>query len=111
MKGLNMLMYMAKEQKRTFIKRIIEDANSHLVSVSFVKKDGTDRTMNIQYAAMFSRLKGEEGDESGRKAAEKAKESHPEHMPVYCVDSKGIRKINLDTVYKIVSKGKTYEFD
>ena len=105
-----MKLVLETQQKRDFIKNIINQANNHFVSVSFTKKDGTDRTMQVQYAAMFSRLKGDEAVDWAKKAAEKAKENHPEHMPVYCVDSKGIRKINLDTVYKIVSNGQVYEF-
>ena len=55
-----MKLVLETQQKRDFIKNIINQANNHFVSVSFTKKDGTDRTMQVQYAAMFSRLKGDE---------------------------------------------------
>ena len=105
-----MKMVMEVEKKREFIKNVINEANSHFCTVHFVKKNGEDRVMNIQYAAMKPRLKGDEASESAKKAVQTRKANNPNLFAVYDVQKHEIRSINLDTVYKLISKGNVWEF-
>jgi hypothetical protein len=68
-------------------------ANSQFVTVDFVKKDGTPRTVTFNPAAIKSKLKGAEASESAQRAAVTRKENHPD-------------LINVIDVHKTKKEGK-----
>ena len=59
---------------------------------------------------MKPRLKGDEASESAKKAVQTRKANNPNLFAVYDVQKHEIRSINLDTVYKLISKGNVWEF-
>lgn len=91
-------------------KSLIESAKGQFCSVTFIKKDGTRRVMTIQPAKLKFEVKGPDGSESHRRGAETRASTHPNLFPVWSVDSKGIRSINLDTVESIKVGGKEFAF-
>lgn len=98
------------EEKREFVKQLLETANSNFITIEFIKKDKTNRVMNIQQAAMQYHVKGDEASESAKRAVETRKANHPELIPVYDVQKGEIRSVNLDSVHTVRSGGKTYNF-
>ena len=99
------------EKKRMIIKGMIEEANSQFITVDFIKLDGSERSMNIQNAALKNHLVEEYKSESTRQAVETRKANNPHLMSVYDVQKHAIRSINLDTVYKITANKVTITFD
>lgn len=102
---------MNKETKRAEIRKIIDDAGSQFVTVAFVKKDKTERRMNIQPLAIRSHIVGEAASESAQRAVATRKENHPELYPCWDVKAEGIRSINLDTVFEVKKGKKVYTFE
>jgi len=98
------------EDKRAFVKGLLESANANFITIEFTKKDGTNRSMNIQQAALQNHIKGDEASDSAKKAVETRKKNHPELLAVYDVQKHEIRSVNLDTVSIVRSQGKTYNF-
>ena len=92
------------------MKNLIMSANGQFCSITFIKKDGSRRVMTIQPAKLKFEVKGESGSESHRRAAETRATTHPNLFPVWSVDAKGIRSVNLDTVEKIRVGGKDHAF-
>jgi len=92
------------------MKDLIMSAKGQFCSVTFVKKDGSTRLMTIQPAKLKFEVKGESACESAKKATETRQEKHPNLFPVWAVDSKAIRSVNLDTVKMIKVGGESYEF-
>ncbi len=101
---------MLKSEKRMMIRSIIESANTQFVSVSFVKKDGSHRVMNVHPTAIRSHIVGEAASESAQRAVATRKENHPELYNCWDVQANSARSINLDTTYLVKSKGVVYEF-
>lgn len=89
------------------IRALILSAGNTFVSVDFIKKDRSARRMLCQLPAIQSRIVG---SERGERAAATRRENHPELMPVYSVDAKGIRSINLSTVYRVKVRGTEVKF-
>ena len=89
------------------IRALILSAGATFVSVSFTKRDGSDRTMLCQLPAIANHIVG---SERGERMAATRKVNHPELMPVYSVDAKGIRCINLSTVYRVKVRGTEITF-
>jgi hypothetical protein len=89
------------------IRALINSAGATFVSIDFIKKDGTPRRMICQLPAIQNHIVG---SERGEKAAATRRANHPELMPVYSVDSKGIRSINLSTVYRVKVRGTEVNF-
>lgn len=89
------------------IRACIMSAGSTFVSVAFVKKDGSEREMLCQLPAIKNHIVG---SELGQRMAETRKKNHPELMPVYSVDAKGIRSINLSKVYRVRVRGHEITF-
>lgn len=94
------------EQKRALIAK----AKGRFCRVVFTKKDGTQRRMTVQPAALKFHVKGEDASEAGRKAAASRAERHPHLMPVWDAEKKAPRSINLATVSQIIAHGQTYAF-
>lgn len=91
-------------------KDLINSAKGQFCSVTFIKKDGTRRVMVIQPAKLKFEVKGESGSEPHRRAAETRVAAHPNLFPVWSVDAKGIRSVNLDTVESIKVGGEEFRF-
>lgn len=89
---------------------VIEAQGGKIVSVVFVKKDGTLRTMKVQPAALKPRLKGDAASPAAKKATATRKARHPHLYPVYDVEAQAARSINLETVQTITAGGQTYRY-
>lgn len=89
---------------------LIASAKGRFCSVTFIKKDGSVRVMNIQPAAIKSHLKGDEASESAKRGVQTRKANHPNLLPVWDNGSQGIRSVNLDTVTEIKVDGEVYSY-
>ena len=92
------------------MKSLINSANGKFCSVTFIKKDGTRRCMTIQPAKLKFEVKGADGSESHQRGAATRAANHPNLFPVWSVDAKGIRSVNLDTVETIKVGGESHKF-
>lgn len=101
---------MKKSEKRMLVRGIIDAANSQFVSVSFIKKDGSTRVMNVQPFAIRSHIVGEAASESMQRAVATRKENHPNLYNCWDVQANSARSINLDTVFLIKAQGKVHNF-
>lgn len=89
------------DQKRNFIKNLLKEAGSRFITVEFSKKDGTNRVMNIQQAALKFNVLGESASETGKKAVATRKRNNPNLLAVWDNTKQAIRSINLDTVHTV----------
>jgi hypothetical protein len=96
----------ANEAKRD----LIVSAKGRFCRVAFTKKDGSARQMTVQPAALKNHVKGTEGCESARRAAETRSERHPHLLPVWDVEKQACRTVNLATVNRIAVNGTVHEF-
>jgi hypothetical protein len=100
-----------REAKANDAKRdLIASAKGRFCRVAFTKKDGSARQMTVQPAALKSHVKGAEGCESARRAAETRSERHPHLLPVWDVEKQACRTVNLVTVNQIAVNGTVHEF-
>lgn len=69
-------------------------------AVTFIKKDGTERTMKISHTKLVEKQEQDKKEisEGAKKAAETRKKNHPNLLPVYDIDAGIIKSINLDTL-------------
>lgn len=98
------------EARREAIRAVLRTAGSTIFSVTFFKKDGSKRVMQIQLPGIVSRLAGEDGSESHQRGAATRKVTHPNLLAVLSVDSitetdPGVRQLNLDTVTEVNLRG------
>ncbi|WP_299739054.1 hypothetical protein [uncultured Roseobacter sp.] len=91
-------------------RKMIAAARGRFVSVTFTKKDGSERQMRIQPATLRHHLIGEAASESARKAAQTRAERHPHLMPVWDVEARAPRSVNLATVSRIAVDGQVHEY-
>lgn len=99
------------------VKAILEANGSKLASVTFTKKDGLERTMQINLVSNKG-VKGELACESAKKGVETRKQNHPKLINVLDMqlrqkgfgENKCRRSINAETVSKIVCGKKVYQF-
>jgi len=89
------------DEKREFIKKLLEEANSKFITVEFTKVDGSNRVMNIQQASLKYHVKGEAASESAKKAVETRKKNNPNLMAVWDNTKGEIRSIDLDKTHKV----------
>lgn len=89
---------------------LIASAGGRFCSVTFTKKDGTLRRMQVQPAALRTRTKGERAGESARRATLTRQERHPHLLPVWDVRARAPRSINLRTVSRIAVDGQVHDF-
>lgn len=68
--------------------------------MSFIKKDGTDRTLNIQPNAVWTHL-AQNPSPSALRASRTRQRRHKHLLPVYDVAARRIKSINLDTVTSV----------
>lgn len=95
-----------QEEKRDLIK----SAAGRFASVTFIKKDGSERTMRVQPAALKYHVKGDAAHPSTRQAAATRKMRHPHLMAVWDVEAKAPRSVNLATIKAITLDGMTYAY-
>lgn len=98
------------EERREFVNSLLKEANSSFITIEFTKKDGSNRVMNIQQAALANNVVGEAASESAKRAVETRKKNNPNLIAVYDVQKHDIRSVNADTVKRVTSKGVTYVF-
>lgn len=72
-------------------------AGNKFISVSFLKKDGTPRTINGRLRVKRY-LKGGDNPNTRNDA----------YLIIYSMRDKGYRTINLDSVFRIAASGKEY---
>ncbi|MEP5761146.1 MAG: hypothetical protein ABJ327_17890 [Litoreibacter sp.] len=91
-------------------RELIESAKGRFCSVTFIKVDGSERTMKVQPAALKFKVKGDAASDSAKKATINRKVRHPHLMPVWEIDSKVVRSVNLATVTMIVFDGLAHVY-
>jgi hypothetical protein len=89
---------------------LIASAGGRFCAVTFTKKDGTERRMQVQPAALRSRLKGEAASPAARRATLTREERHPHLLPVWDIRARAPRSINLRTVSRIAVDGQVHRF-
>lgn len=97
------------DRRRALITQIIASAGGQFASVTFVKKDGTVRTMNVQPAAGKSRVVGDAASDSAKQAVATRKENHPNLLAIWDTANSAFRSINLDTVTRVAVHGAVFE--
>jgi hypothetical protein len=95
-------------------RRIVEDmlirANGRFVSVTFVKKDGTLRRLNIQPEAVATHTTGCK-TEAAKRAVHSRRKNNPHLLPVYDVQAGQIKSINLHTIREACADGVRVRFN
>ena len=89
---------------------LLLSAGGRFCTVTFTKKDGTLRKMQVQPAALGLRLKGNAASEAAQRAAHTRQERHPHLLPVWDVRARAPRSINLATVSRIAANGQVHSF-
>jgi hypothetical protein len=89
---------------------LITSAGGRFCGVTFTKKDGTERRMQVQPAALDLRVKGEAASERARRATLTREARHPHLLPVWDVRAGAPRSINLATVSRIAVDGQVHRF-
>jgi hypothetical protein len=107
---------MCDQVKLEAIKKLIGNS-SRFVSISFIKADGTPRTIVFNKKVIAGIMGGDAADQYQRAVATR-KELHPNLISVFDsqLASKGApahscwRSANSDTTYKVVVDGETHKF-
>ena len=90
---------------------LIQSAKGRFMSVTFVKKDMSIRTMNIQPAAIAKAIKDpSEVSDADKQRTETRRANNPHLLPVWDVQNQGVRSVNLDTVTEIKIDGEVYRY-
>jgi len=96
------------------IRAFIAQNGSRFMSISFKKKDGSNRTINFNPSAAKNRTKGETVSSSAQQAVETRKINNPNLLNVWEQnnpdDVTKFRSINMDTVYQIKAGKHTLNF-
>jgi hypothetical protein len=95
------------EADRTIIREIIESQGSKIVSVEFLKKDGSYRKMLVQYAVGAQRVLGEHAEASHAIGAITRRMTSPHLMNVWDIQKDQFRSIDLDRVFNVTGSGTT----
>ena len=96
----------AQEAKR----EIIHSAKGRFASVTFVKKDGTERVMRVQPTTLKFHARGAAASEAAQKTVQTRAERHPHLMPVCDAEAQAPRSVNLATISRIALDGAVYNF-
>ena len=89
---------------------LIASAGGRFCGVTFTKKDGTERRMQVQPAALDLRVKGDTASERAKRATLTREARHPHLLPVWDVRARAPRSINLATVSRIAVDGQVHRF-
>jgi hypothetical protein len=98
------------DEKRSFIRSLVEDAGSRFLSVEFKKADGTLRRMTIQQESLKAHVKGDKATSAGKQAVATRKANYPNLLPVWDHENQAVRSINLDTTVAVRSGKSEYVF-
>jgi hypothetical protein len=98
------------QTKYQMIRSILETNQGRFLTVSFRKKDGTMRRMNIQPAAVKTHL-SVDPNPSAVQGAETRRRNNPNLIPVYDVQKGSIRSINVDTISSIRANKITFNVE
>ncbi len=93
--------------RRKVAKALLDTTSGRFISITFIKKDGSERKLTISPSAVKTHL-AENPSDSAKQATETRRKNHPNLYPVYDVHAKQIKSVNLDTITKIVIDGTTY---
>ncbi len=104
--------------KTEWVKSKIEESGSKLMSVTFTKKDGTQRTMTFNPLTVKG-IKGDKASEQAKQAVATRKANNPNLISVcdQALLSKGDlpakcwRSVNCDTVTIVKIGGKEYTYE
>ena len=100
----------AQEAEYAAKRALIASAGGRFCAVTFTKKDGTERTMQIQPATLQHHVKGDAATEAGKQATATRKERHPHLLAVWDAKAKAPRCVNLATVTAIRINGASHEY-
>ncbi len=89
---------------------LINAAGGRFASVTFTRKDGSERTMKVQPAALKFHIKGSAAAQTAQRGAISRKANNPHLMNVWDVEAKAPRSINLATVSTIAVDGTAYAY-
>lgn len=89
---------------------LIENAKGRFCAVTFTKKDGSERVMQVQPATLKAHVKGDKATDAGKRAVATRKALHPNLLPVWDAQAKAPRSINLATVSRIAVDGTVHEY-
>ncbi len=100
------------------IKEIFENAESTIVSVTYVKSDGSLRTASCNPKAKRG-VAGDKASDQAKQATNTRKVNNPNLVSYYDntvasrgeVPSKCWRSFNAERVVQVKSKGKTWDFE
>lgn len=88
----------------------IAAAGGRFCTVTFMKKDGTERTMQVQPATLRHHVKGDAATDAGKRAVASRKALHPNLLPVWDVAAQAARSVNLATVSRIAVDGRVFTY-
>ena len=93
------------------MKALVRSAQGRFCSATFIKKDGTERVMNIQPARIKREIKDPKDVSAvDRQRTEARRSNNPHLLPVWDVTKQAIRSVNLDTVTEIKVDGEVYRY-
>lgn len=91
-------------------RKLIASSQGRFCTVTFTKKDGTERIMRIQPARLRFHVKGGAATAAGRKRAMTRAARHPHLLPVWDAEKEAIRSVNLAAVTRIAARGVVHEY-
>lgn len=98
------------QTKYAMIRSILDNNQGRFLTVTFTKKDGTERKMNIQPAAVKTHL-AVNPNPSAVQGSETRRRNNPNLIPVYDVQKRQIRSINVDTISTIRANNITFNVE
>lgn len=97
------------DARRDRIRDLIESAGNTFVTVEFIKKDGTERVMNVRLNSGTDLLAGDAASASAKQAVETRKANNPNLINVFEAVRKQWRSIDLDRVLGVKVRGTRYD--
>ncbi len=91
----------ADYMKRTEVEKVLDESRGKIVGVTFIKKDGSERTLVGRIGKRYSPTGT---DPLGGKAARRGRGL----FTIYDMQKQAFRMVNMDTVISIRAGGKTY---
>jgi len=89
----------------TFRTLLSNEREGRFLSATFIKKNGTRRTMLIQPASAKYHVRGDAASESAQRATRTRAERHPHLVSVWDVHARAFRSVNLDTLERVRAYG------
>lgn len=89
---------------------LIAAAAGRFCTVTFIKADGSLRSMQVQPATLQHHVNGDKATTAGQRATATRKARHPHLMPVWDAKAKAPRSVNLATISRIAIDGRVHEY-